>query len=165
MRKPPSAAFAHQPAAAGEAAFNAPSAPMTGPPARAGHRRRSRHCPRGDRARAKLSAGLVCYAMGLPVHQVLSQERGAAAAAFARQVAMYLAHTAFEMSLGRVATAFERDRSTVGHACHQIEDRRDDAGFDAWIASLEAVLLVAPPPQNGAHLSGDADAGDLRDGL
>ena len=50
---------------------------------------------------------------------------------------MYLCHTAFERSLARVAIAFGRDRSTVAHACHAIEDRREDPHFDDWIDALE----------------------------
>ena len=41
------------------------------------------------------------------------------------------------MSLSRVAFAFERDRSTVAHACHRIEEMRDDASFDSWLEALE----------------------------
>ncbi len=56
---------------------------------------------------------------------------------------MYLLHAGFGLSLARVANAFRRDRSTVGHACHLIEDRRDDLDFDDWIDRLERVLREA----------------------
>ena len=46
----------------------------------------------------------------------------------------------------RVAHAFGRDRSTVAHACHAIEDRRDEAQFDLWMNSLEQMLRAAPAP-------------------
>ncbi|MEZ5938690.1 MAG: helix-turn-helix domain-containing protein [Hyphomonadaceae bacterium] len=59
---------------------------------------------------------------------------------------MYLAHTAFGMSLARIGVAMGRDRSTVAHACHAIEDRRDDPSFDAWIARLEQAVRAAPQP-------------------
>jgi hypothetical protein len=62
-------------------------------------------------------------------------------------------YTAFEISLARVAMAFERDRSTVSHACHRIEDRRDEPQFDQWIESLEAMARRAPlnaAPQGAA---------------
>jgi hypothetical protein len=58
---------------------------------------------------------------------------------------MYLTHIAFEMSLGRVAAAFGRDRSTVAHACHLMEERRDDCEIDAWLDALEIALKGAPP--------------------
>jgi chromosomal replication initiation ATPase DnaA len=45
-------------------------------------------------------------------------------AAFARQVAMYLAHVVCGLSLTAVGTLFQRDRTTVAHACGVVEDRR-----------------------------------------
>jgi chromosomal replication initiation ATPase DnaA len=58
---------------------------------------------------------------------------------------MYLSHVGLGMSLSRVAFAFERDRSTVAHACHRIEEMRDDLAFDNWLEALEqGVATVAP---------------------
>ena len=59
------------------------------------------------------------------------------AAAFARQIAMYLAHVGFGLSMAEVGRAFGRDRTTVVHACHLIEDRRDDVRFDQLLDHLE----------------------------
>lgn len=99
-----------------------------------------------DEAAARLAAGVASYALGVPVREILDDGRGSCEAAFARQVAMYLCHTAFELSMTRVAYAFARDRSTVAHACAVIEDRRDDDDFDAWMAALESMLMAPPPP-------------------
>lgn len=99
-----------------------------------------------DEAAARLAAGVASYALGAPQDMILDRRRGPSDAAFARQVAMYLCHVAFEFSLARVAHAFGRDRSTVAHACHQIEDRRDDPTFDRWIQALEEMLREAPAP-------------------
>jgi chromosomal replication initiation ATPase DnaA len=98
-----------------------------------------------DAARARLACHMAAYAMGAE-GDLLTEERGAARTARARQVAMYLTHVAFGMSLHRVAVAFGRDRSTVAHACHLMEDRRDDAAFDDLMSALEASLRAAPPP-------------------
>jgi chromosomal replication initiation ATPase DnaA len=98
-----------------------------------------------DQAGARLAAGVASFALGVGVDEILDRARGNAQTAFARQVAVYLCHTAFEWSLSRVAIAFGRDRSTVAHACHAIEDRREEAQFDLWLASLEAMLREAPP--------------------
>jgi chromosomal replication initiation ATPase DnaA len=76
----------------------------------------------------------------------LDDARGPSHVAFARQVAMYLCHVAFEFSLARIAFAFGRDRSTVAHACHAIEDRREAEAFDLWVDSLETILRGAPAP-------------------
>jgi chromosomal replication initiation ATPase DnaA len=99
-----------------------------------------------DRAQARLAKGVAAYVLGVCEDRVDAPTRGSADAALARQIAMYLAHVAFEMSLQRVATAFDRDRSTVSHACHVIEDRRDDPAFDALIDALEETLRTAPQP-------------------
>jgi len=99
-----------------------------------------------DEAAARLSADVASYALNVSAAEVLSGNRGSASIAFARQVAIYLCHVGFEFSLARVAAAFGRDRSTVAHACHAIEDRRDDAQFDLWIGGLEAMLQEAPRP-------------------
>ncbi len=100
-----------------------------------------------DRAAARLAADVASYALGVPVEAILDLRRGATEAAFARQIAAYLCHVGFEMSLARIATAFGRDRSTIAHACHIIEDRREDAQFDLWISGLEAMLRQTPPAQ------------------
>jgi chromosomal replication initiation ATPase DnaA len=97
-----------------------------------------------DRAAARLAADVASYALGVPVDDILDFRRGAADTAFARQVAAYLCHVGFELSLGRIAAAFGRDRSTIAYACHAIEDRREDAQFDLWISGLEAMLQQAP---------------------
>lgn len=99
-----------------------------------------------DRARAQLARQAAAYSLGVPAGEVESCTRGTAEAALARQTAMYLTHVAFEMSLARVALAFGRDRSTAAHACHKIEDMRDDAAFDAQLDELEASLRAMPAP-------------------
>lgn len=100
-----------------------------------------------DKARAQLALQTVAYAFGVPAHEIDAPTRGAAHAALARHVAIYLTHVAFELSLSRTAAAFGRDRSTAAHACHRIEDRRDDAEFDAKLDDLEACLRAAPTPE------------------
>lgn len=60
----------------------------------------------------------------------------------ARQVAMYLAHVAFGISLVEVGSWFGRDRTTVSHACNRIEDQRDDPAFDAGLMEMEVAASV-----------------------
>ncbi|MET0547282.1 MAG: helix-turn-helix domain-containing protein [Caulobacterales bacterium] len=102
-----------------------------------------------DDARARLASGFAAFSFGVEEEDLLQPTRGSADTAFVRQAAMYLAHVSFEMSLARVASAFERDRSTVAHACRLIEDRRDEPDFDAHIGALEEALRLAPPPRCG----------------
>ncbi|MBL8545611.1 MAG: chromosomal replication initiator DnaA [Hyphomonadaceae bacterium] len=99
-----------------------------------------------DAAAAELAANVVGYALCVPGGAIVDEARGCSKTAYARQIAMYLCHVAFELSLARVAIAFGRDRSTVAHACHAIEDRRDEPQFDLWIGSIEASLRAAPSP-------------------
>ena len=79
--------------------------------------------------------------------------RGRAKVARARQVAMYLAHVSCSMTLTDVGRVFERDRTTVSHACGVIEDERDDPVFDRVLELLEHVvqcLLAARQIRVGA---------------
>jgi hypothetical protein len=75
------------------------------------------------------------------------QDPGRRATSHVRQVAMYVCHVAYSMPMGQVAQAFGRDRSTVGHACRMVEDRRDDRAYDTFVAIVErmasAVHLLA----------------------
>jgi hypothetical protein len=74
---------------------------------------------------------------GLDMAALFAPTRGAPRAAFARQVAMYLAHIGFELSFGTISRAFDRDRTTVSHACHIVEDGRDDIWLDCRLEALE----------------------------
>lgn len=82
---------------------------------------------------------LTARACGVP-YADLAQNRRKAPAAFARQVSMYLCHVVGDMSLRDVADALGRDRTTVSHACHAIEDRRECPIFDRQMEHLEREL-------------------------
>ncbi len=74
------------------------------------------------------------------VRDLKSETRGSPRAAFARQVAMYLAHVVCGLSLTEVGTLFARDRTTVSHACSVVEDRRDDPELDGRLDHLERAV-------------------------
>jgi chromosomal replication initiation ATPase DnaA len=74
------------------------------------------------------------------VEDLAGRTRGSARTAFARQVAMYLAHVGCGVSLTEVGHLFERDRTTVAHACGLVEDRRDDPDFDYRLNHLERAV-------------------------
>ncbi|HUE46445.1 MAG TPA: helix-turn-helix domain-containing protein [Aestuariivirgaceae bacterium] len=100
--------------------------------------------------RARLAPGdaqAACDIAGAVVATVLWGSRPQAApparaAAFGRQIAMYLAHVVFGLSMAEVGRAFERDRTTVVHACHLIEDRRDEMRFDQLLDHLEQAAIA-----------------------
>jgi chromosomal replication initiation ATPase DnaA len=74
--------------------------------------------------------------------------RGSPPDAFARQVAMYLAHVGLGLNLSQVARLFARDRRTVAHACALVEDRRDAAPFDRALDLLEGALRLVAARQS-----------------
>jgi chromosomal replication initiation ATPase DnaA len=96
--------------------------------------------PRGRAAPARLAEAVVCSAMRVP-EGALRIGRGTRRIAFARQLAMYLTHVGFGLTLTEVGACFERDRTTVRHACALIEDRRDQPTFDLAVSALEAGLM------------------------
>jgi hypothetical protein len=59
-----------------------------------------------------------------------------------RQIAMYVCHVSLSIPLTEIGQAFGRDRTTVGHACHVVEDRRDDQAFDDFITGIERIVSV-----------------------
>lgn len=115
-----------------------------------------------SRRRSPTSARLVCHDIarlvagefGLDAAAMISPTRGAPHAAYARQVAMYLAHVGFALSFEAIGRAFDRDRTTVSHACRVVEDSRDDVRLDHRLAALEAMCTVC-----GERLDGPSDDG------
>lgn len=110
--------------------------------------KRERH-----RRRAELASALVSYALDLPADDGRARSREAV---LGRQAAMYLCHVACGMSLTQAAYAFQRDRSTISHACHTVENRRDDPLFDAWIEALTLSMRATPgttPEAEGGNAS------------
>jgi chromosomal replication initiation ATPase DnaA len=76
------------------------------------------------------------------IDDLRSQTRGSPGVAFARQVAMYLAHVVCGFSLTEVGALFARDRTTVSHACSVVEDRRDDPELDRRLEHLERAVAA-----------------------
>lgn len=82
----------------------------------------------------------VLRAFALPVSSLRSHNRGRAEIAFARQVAIYVAHVQLGLTLTEAARMFGRDRTTAAHACHTVEDRRDDRLIDQKLEAIERSL-------------------------
>lgn len=93
-----------------------------------------------DEFKVRLAAGVTGFELKIPAEAILAFDQREHRIARARQVAMYLSHVALEMSLARIAAALGRDRSTVAHGCHRIEDFRDDPDIDAWLDDMEERL-------------------------
>ena len=57
-----------------------------------------------------------------------------------RQISMYICHVVLQISLTDIGLSFGRDRTTVSHACHVVEDRRDNPAYDDFVACVERVV-------------------------
>ena len=93
---------------------------------------------------------IVAAAHGIDPELVLTNSRSRADVALCRQITMYIVHVVLGYTMTRTGRLFDRDRSTVGHACARIEDMRDDKDFDAALASLEQVLSFANVTRSAA---------------
>jgi chromosomal replication initiation ATPase DnaA len=99
---------------------------------------RNREC-----ATRRLEA-MVASAFALSPGAIRGPQRGRAAAAFARQVAMYLAHTRLGLSFTEAGAYFGRDRTTAAHACRTVEDKREDPIVDSIVDFLERAIEIWP---------------------
>lgn len=97
-----------------------------------------------ESASASIKRDVVEQAVGLAFRvsprELRAPTRRRARVAFARQVAMYMAHIACGLSMTEVGALFGRDRTTVAYACGIVEDRRDDTEFDCFLDDLEAAI-------------------------
>lgn len=94
-----------------------------------------------DKVLKSIIETVIAVVFAVKVDQLQSSSRGRAKIALARQVAMYLAHCAFSLSHSEVGRIYNRDRTTVGHACALVEDRRDDPVFDRTLANIEEIVV------------------------
>ena len=76
------------------------------------------------------------------ISDLTAPTRGNANIARARQVLMYLAHVGCRMTLTEVGKMFQRDRTTVAHACHVVEECREDLEFDHAVELLEQTVQM-----------------------
>jgi hypothetical protein len=79
----------------------------------------------------------------VPSKELRKPGRTGDAASRVRQIAMYVAHVVLRLSQAEVGRGFCRDRTTVIHACHTVEDLRDDAEFDGIVSMVERIAQAA----------------------
>ncbi|MFD1327577.1 helix-turn-helix domain-containing protein [Mycoplana ramosa] len=99
-------------------------------------------CEPTVRSVCRIVRQLVAELLSLSNERVLRRRHSRRAAAHTRQIAMYVCHVALQISLADIGAAFGRDRTTVGHACNVVEDRRDDRAFDDFVATVERITLT-----------------------
>jgi chromosomal replication initiation ATPase DnaA len=99
---------------------------------------RRRRVPRGQMVEVcDAFIDILAAFFGVPGHELRSGDRCRREVARVRQIGMYVAHTLFGMTMTEVAQGFGRDRSTVMHACHLIEDAREDKDFEKILVAFE----------------------------
>ena len=99
-----------------------------------------RPAPPSDNSLCRVAEHLVAAAYETDVGAIRSVTRGPAHVAYARQAAMYLLRVGLGLPSSEICAYFQRDRTTVDHACSRIEDSRDDAVLDQTLDCLEAAL-------------------------
>ncbi|MEO0398029.1 MAG: helix-turn-helix domain-containing protein [Pseudomonadota bacterium] len=93
------------------------------------------------RARVTMaSLDVMAEAFNISLGRLTMTSRQKANVAFARQIAMYLSHVVGQLSLRDIALEFDREPSTVLHACQAVEDQRDKPVFDKQMTVLEEAL-------------------------
>ncbi|WP_338531087.1 helix-turn-helix domain-containing protein [Nitratireductor thuwali] len=75
--------------------------------------------------------------------ELRSPGRSSTSVARVRQIGMYVAHVVLRLNMTEIGRGFGRDRTTVMHACHMIEDMREDPDFDQIIITAERVTAAA----------------------
>lgn len=91
------------------------------------------------RRQCRLVVLTVASATGVRYCDFFAPSRMRLHTASARQLAMYLCHTLLGLTMTQVGQFFGRDRTTVAHACKQVEDGRDEGSpADIEIVALEA---------------------------
>ena len=100
---------------------------------------------RGERVMEVCEAMIdICAALYNVSSKELRQTgRTAADVSRVRQIAMYVTHVTLGVSVPEVGRGFARDRTTVRHACHLIEDMRDEVDFDRAVMTAERVAAAA----------------------
>lgn len=122
------------------------AAPQAAVPQSAVRHEPARPSPREAAARTVIEHTVTCV-FGVNGVELNVANRGRAKVALARQAAMYLSHVGLGLTMTEVGLLFERDRTTVGHACALIEDRRDDHSFDLAIELMERAVLALSRPR------------------
>jgi chromosomal replication initiation ATPase DnaA len=111
----------------------------------------SQACRIPDEALRRMVEQAVGRVFAVGTSDLWSLQRGHPTAAFARQVAMYLAHVTCGLTLTDVGRLFARDRTTVAHASVLIEDRREEPRFDRALELLEGALILLSRHASHVH--------------
>jgi chromosomal replication initiation ATPase DnaA len=94
--------------------------------------------------RAGLAQAIAAQIYAVTAAEMGGPTRGRPRAARARQIAIHLARSVFDLSQLQLAAAFGRDRSTICHACNLIARLREENDeFDSTLRWMESHLRRA----------------------
>lgn len=95
-----------------------------------------------ERYIGRVLAEAVGGALSVDPEKLAVKGRGDARTAFARHIAIYIARTRLGLSFTAAGRLFDRDRTTVAHACRRVEERRDELWADELVEQIDRVLGV-----------------------
>ncbi|ESR22762.1 ATPase involved in DNA replication initiation [Lutibaculum baratangense AMV1] len=87
---------------------------------------------------ARLVERYVARHHGVALSEMMAPGRATARAKWARHTTMYLERVVLQLTCEEIAARFGHHRTSVTHACRKVEERRDEAAFDARLQALEA---------------------------
>jgi chromosomal replication initiation ATPase DnaA len=90
--------------------------------------------------RAGMVQIVVAQTYGVAIEDLRGSTRGIPQTALARQIAMYLTHVVFAISVRDIARSFRRDRSTCFYAIRRVEELREDPELNRTLGWLEQTL-------------------------
>jgi|SRR5690606_30679210 chromosomal replication initiation ATPase DnaA len=88
-------------------------------------------------------AEIAAVLFSVPRKALLSPGRTSQAVSRVRQIAMYVCHVELGLGMREIGTGFSRDRTTVAHACRNVEEWREDPDFDRVVHTIEQVASLA----------------------
>lgn len=105
---------------------------------------RAKQVHESDIARARLAVACTSLVFCVPGLDLNQPRATGPMIVYARQVAMWLTHCQLGLTQTRTAQLFQKDRSTVAHACGLVEDALDDPVLGDKIETVADWLGTAP---------------------
>lgn len=96
--------------------------------------------PSANRAACQRVREITCQLYAEIVDRDIVRRNRRHAMSHMRQIALYVSHVALSLPMWQVAICFGRDQSTASLTCQQVEDRREDPGFDAFVTLVEEAV-------------------------
>ena len=86
---------------------------------------------------------MIAAAYEISGERLLIRDRGVVKVNRPRQISMYLMNTVLSFKFTEIAEFYDKDRTTVSHACGVIEELRDNPRFDRRMCEFENTINSA----------------------